>query len=607
MGFAARVLTAWVAQDAATAGRVAAPEDMVAAGVLDDVPEDARADQAVWRWRTYAAELAATAPDTHADADSPAGIEVGSPAPPGAYAGPGAVEDTGCRRRWRCSPEQETSLWRVWAAAVAVGGVVAAGQRQWMEAVRAHPGFAHLTGRRWATTLAVATRLAQWATWETRTTRPTHHVIAAEVGCSVRTVSRVVAQLGAASLLGTVAPGQAGYTRTDVPANPDGTPPANLAAVYVLCVPAPDASDDDRALAPDAGHQGAAAGAEGHVPGSVEMAGGPGPVDNFGDPPTLESVLQRNHPYTRGEPHQTDALRARPEGADAPCGPSQHPGGVVLRPAVPAWSGTGGQDEPGRARPGVNPTPAPVPDPGDRARWAGVGVAGPAWAAGTRRGRKAHRRTLAATLIATCPDLAPLEAAWVAALIRQHAATGWTARDLARALDHTPTGTAHRHGAPPPPAVRTRVTWNHYRRRLAGWVRWRLAQWTGPDTTPLDSPSQTAAKARAATRAAHQALVAEREAWAAQHAAASPHAPAAARAAAAAGLGALERARRRAEAARHPSPDPPDTTTAGAAGPGASRPAPSGVPTREQALASWHVGGSRTPPETGGLPSSGPR
>jgi hypothetical protein len=66
---------------------------------------------------------------------------------------------------------------------------------------------------------------------------------------------------------------------------------------------------------------------------------------------------------------------------------------------------------------------------------------------------------------------------WWAHLTRPFAASGWTLADLTWAIDYAPDSGQHRMN---PGSVR----------HPAGWLRWRLSRWLGPDGVPVPSPSQ---------------------------------------------------------------------------------------------------------------------
>ena len=67
-------------------------------------------------------------------------------------------------------------------------------------------------------------------------------------------------------------------------------------------------------------------------------------------------------------------------------------------------------------------------------------------------------------------------------LARPFFAAGWSPRDLLHAIDHEPGGRQHGYTS----GVRS----------PAGWIRSRLAAWSGPDGVPLPSRSQRLAEAR---------------------------------------------------------------------------------------------------------------
>ena len=82
---------------------------------------------------------------------------------------------------------------------------------------------------------------------------------------------------------------------------------------------------------------------------------------------------------------------------------------------------------------------------------------------------------------------------WWAHLTGPFTAAGWSSGDLTFAIDHEPGGRQHRQRLA---SVR----------HPAGWLRWRLSRWLGPDGAPLLSPSQQ----RAAAAAQQCAYLAER-------------------------------------------------------------------------------------------------
>lgn len=77
---------------------------------------------------------------------------------------------------------------------------------------------------------------------------------------------------------------------------------------------------------------------------------------------------------------------------------------------------------------------------------------------------------------------------WWVNLTRPFAVAGWSLADLIWAIDHEPGGRQHRQRL-------ANV------RHPAGWLRWRLASWRGPDGSPLPSRAGQLAAAAAAHRA----------------------------------------------------------------------------------------------------------
>ena len=76
---------------------------------------------------------------------------------------------------------------------------------------------------------------------------------------------------------------------------------------------------------------------------------------------------------------------------------------------------------------------------------------------------------------------------WCAWIAKRFTAAGWTARDLAWAVDYEPGGAQHRLSA--------RV------RHVTGWLRWRLGRWIRPDGSVHPSRSQQLAASRERARA----------------------------------------------------------------------------------------------------------
>jgi hypothetical protein len=97
---------------------------------------------------------------------------------------------------------------------------------------------------------------------------------------------------------------------------------------------------------------------------------------------------------------------------------------------------------------------------------------------------KAQQLALAEQLQAEAPALRALSTPSLRHLLRpfiSRAELGWTVAWLLHALDHSPDGTPRTFTAP------VRVP--------AGWLRFRLSAWTGPDGQPLPSPGNALAAA----------------------------------------------------------------------------------------------------------------
>jgi hypothetical protein len=75
---------------------------------------------------------------------------------------------------------------------------------------------------------------------------------------------------------------------------------------------------------------------------------------------------------------------------------------------------------------------------------------------------------------------------WWAHLTRPF--TGWSARDIAHAIDYLPDGRQHRY-------------WLGSVRHPAGWLRWRLSRWLAADGQPLPTPVQLRERQRQRIRA----------------------------------------------------------------------------------------------------------
>lgn len=117
---------------------------------------------------------------------------------------------------------------------------LAASQAEWMAAVLAHPDTAALRVDAYANLCAVAEVLRNHMDWDSGLSRPTHAVIRQLTGLSRRSVTRWVRWLRDRGLLGVAVSGSTPATR---PGNRGGLLDdglGNLAAEYVLAVPAGD-------------------------------------------------------------------------------------------------------------------------------------------------------------------------------------------------------------------------------------------------------------------------------------------------------------------------------------------------------------------------------
>lgn len=432
---ASQILTRWLIRHALEPGQVLGADELEALGVVDNVPQTQRREQA--RWLLSLVTRRHTIGVEEPSHDEPRPLGAGDLA---------AVLDAARadvdRRQVRARPSraQETSRRHV-AAAIPQGSVRAASQVAFVDAVRAHPAFARLRRDAFRNVLAVAEHLALWAEWDTCTSRPTWDVLATRAGVTRRTVARVVARLRAAGLIGVVATGQSAHTATT---RADQT--GNLAAVYVLCVPGP-----------------------------VEL------VHQSVTPPTQGSVSETHPPHARAREANTpaDPLRG-PTHAATRSGPSPE-----LVPDSPVRltnhdpSPTDGQDKPGRR---LGPVKGPlsfVPGDGpDRERAA----EGPEHAR-TRRAQRAARLVVAKVLRERAWPLRALSVEDLAHVIADFVAAGWSAADLHQALDSLPDGRPHGHDGVP----------SSEPHRLRGWLTWRLSHWRGDDGAPLRSRSQRAA------------------------------------------------------------------------------------------------------------------
>lgn len=181
-----------------------------------------------------------------------------------------------------------------------------------------------------------------------------------------------------------------------------------------------------------------------------------------GTTPEFSSFLHRDDPnlaavYVLAVPRRkpmTPQLRDRAWRSGPPPEPAR------ARGRAPAQARGEGQDCPPSGRAHMRSAPAP----GGATAPCGAGIAD----AVARALRRAAGQSLTD--------------GWCAHLARPFAAAGYSAADLAWAIDHEPSGRQHPYGR--------RI------RHPAGWARARLAAWTGPDGIPVPSRSQQLAAAR---------------------------------------------------------------------------------------------------------------
>src|SRR5690606_31074801 len=126
------------------------------------------------------------------------------------------------------------------AGALPEGTVPAASQAGWMAEVLAHPDTAGLRADAYANLRAVAEVLRDHMDWASGLSRPTHAVIRERTGLSRRSVTRWVRWLRDRGLLGLVVPGSTPATRAGNRGGRLDDGLGNLAAEYVLAVPAGD-------------------------------------------------------------------------------------------------------------------------------------------------------------------------------------------------------------------------------------------------------------------------------------------------------------------------------------------------------------------------------
>ncbi|MEV1170114.1 hypothetical protein [Nonomuraea sp. NPDC049784] len=118
-------------------------------------------------------------------------------------------------------------------------------QRDFLRAVKEHPNALALKCHAYRNLTEVAAKLAHWADWTTMTTRPTEQRIADELDLALSTVKRWIRWLREHGFLGVVEEGTKNRYRRGNRCGLDEDGLGNRAAVWVLCVPAPETDEHD--------------------------------------------------------------------------------------------------------------------------------------------------------------------------------------------------------------------------------------------------------------------------------------------------------------------------------------------------------------------------
>ncbi|MFG3438417.1 hypothetical protein ACGF0J_14330 [Nonomuraea sp. NPDC047897] len=118
-------------------------------------------------------------------------------------------------------------------------------QQAFLRSVKEHPDALGLKCHAYRNLTEVAAKLADWADWATRTTRPTEQRIADDLGLALSTVKRWIRWLRERSFLGVVEAGTTVRFRRGNRCGLDDDGLGNRAAVWVLCVPAPELGGND--------------------------------------------------------------------------------------------------------------------------------------------------------------------------------------------------------------------------------------------------------------------------------------------------------------------------------------------------------------------------
>ncbi len=130
-------------------------------------------------------------------------------------------------------------------SAVPEGMRRAPSQRDFLRAVKEHPDALSLRCHAYRNLTKVTAKLADWADWTTMTTRPTEQRIADDLDLALSTVKRWIRWLRERGLLGVVEEGTTNRYRRGNRCGLDDDGLGNRAAVWVLCVPAPELDEHD--------------------------------------------------------------------------------------------------------------------------------------------------------------------------------------------------------------------------------------------------------------------------------------------------------------------------------------------------------------------------
>ncbi|MFD0659674.1 hypothetical protein [Thermocatellispora tengchongensis] len=130
-------------------------------------------------------------------------------------------------------------------SAVPAGMRRAPSQQDFRRAVKEHPDAFALKCHAYRNLTEVADALANWADWTTMTTRPTEQRIADDLDLALSTVKRWIRWLRERGFLGVVEEGTTNRYRRGNRCGLGDDGLGNRAAVWVLCVPAPELDEHD--------------------------------------------------------------------------------------------------------------------------------------------------------------------------------------------------------------------------------------------------------------------------------------------------------------------------------------------------------------------------